>query len=213
MIPIIIVPTLNRYDLLEQMLDSVDYPVKNILIIDNGNQYKTDRQGVTVLNMPANLGMSASWNLGIKCYPHEPYWVFASADTIWHPGALAELDSESGPDKVIVTSDGYGCFSVGENIIDKVGLFDEYYYPIYFEDNDFNDKVVLEVGEHAVVRTGIMTHPETGSQTIHSDTNFNKRNEKTFVSNKEYYEFRKNNSFKESKQWSINRRRENEWLS
>ena len=38
-IPVIIVPILNRYDLLEQMLDSINYPVDNILIIDNGNNF------------------------------------------------------------------------------------------------------------------------------------------------------------------------------
>jgi hypothetical protein len=32
----LIVPVLNRYDLLQRMLDSVDVPVDHLLIIDNG---------------------------------------------------------------------------------------------------------------------------------------------------------------------------------
>ena len=44
------------------MLESINYPVDNILIIDNGGEFKTAKENVKVLNMPANLGLSASWN-------------------------------------------------------------------------------------------------------------------------------------------------------
>ncbi len=36
MIPNLIVPVLNRYDLLQRFLDSLDYPIGHLLIIDNG---------------------------------------------------------------------------------------------------------------------------------------------------------------------------------
>jgi len=36
MIPNLIIPVLNRYDLLDRMLASIDYPVAHLLIIDNG---------------------------------------------------------------------------------------------------------------------------------------------------------------------------------
>jgi hypothetical protein len=36
MIPNLIIPVLNRYDLLERMLQSIDYPIAHLLIIDNG---------------------------------------------------------------------------------------------------------------------------------------------------------------------------------
>ena len=43
-IPVLIVPILNRYDLLESMLDSINYPIDNILIIDNGGEFKTEKK-------------------------------------------------------------------------------------------------------------------------------------------------------------------------
>ena len=91
-IPVLVVPVLNRYDLLEDMLNSINYPIDNILIIDNGGEFKTDRN-IKVLNMPANLGLSASWNLAIKCFPHAKYWLFASADTKWSETALQDRKS------------------------------------------------------------------------------------------------------------------------
>jgi len=210
-IPVIIIPTLNRYDLLDNMLDTINYPVDNILIIDNGNGYKTDKN-VTVLNLPANLGMSASWNLGIKLFPHVKYWLFASSDTTWGETSLKEIDEASGSDKLVLTNDAYGCFSVGENVIETVGLFDEYFYPIYFEDNDFNERVARFCHPDTIVSTSRQAAPELGSQTINSDPNLRNRNHETFLKNEEYYNYKVANDFKESKQWSLNRRRNQEWL-
>jgi GT2 family glycosyltransferase len=210
-IPVIIIPTLNRYDLLDSMLDTINYPVENILIIDNGNGYKTDKN-VKVLNLPANLGMSASWNLGIKLFPHVKYWLFASSDTTWGENSLKEIDEASGPDKLVLTNDAYGCFSVGENVIETVGLFDEYFYPIYFEDNDFNERVARFCHPDTIVSTSIQTAPTLGSQTINSDPNLRNRNHETFLKNEEYYNYKAANEFKQSKEWSLSRRREQEWL-
>jgi GT2 family glycosyltransferase len=210
-IPVIIIPTLNRYDLLDSMLDAINYPVENILIIDNGNGYKTDKN-VKVLNLPANLGMSASWNLGIKLFPHVKYWLFASSDTTWGENSLKEIDEASGPDKLVLTNDAYGCFSVGENVIETVGLFDEYFYPIYFEDNDFNERVARFCHPDTIVSTSIQTAPTLGSQTINSDPNLRNRNHETFLKNEEYYNYKAANEFKQSKEWSLSRRREQEWL-
>ena len=210
-IPVIIIPILNRYDLLENMLESINYPVDNILIIDNGGEYKTSKN-VTVLNMPGNLGMSASWNLGIKLYPKSKYWLFASADTTWGETALKEIDEASGPDKLMLTNDAYGCFSVGENVIEKIGLFDEYFYPIYFEDNDFHERVARFCPENTIVSTSIQTAPETGSQTINSNKKLKNRNDETFLKNEEYYKYKMAQNFEISKPWSLSRRRDQEWL-
>jgi glycosyltransferase involved in cell wall biosynthesis len=38
MVPVIIIPVLNRYDLLERCLQSIDTEVEHLIIIDNGGQ-------------------------------------------------------------------------------------------------------------------------------------------------------------------------------
>ena len=72
MIPNLIVPTLNQYEKLQRMVSGIDYPVEHLLIIDNGGRLNdvfipSLVQKLTILNMPSNLGVSTSWNLGIKC--------------------------------------------------------------------------------------------------------------------------------------------------
>ncbi len=86
MIPAIVVPVLNRYDLLERLIVSIDYPVGTFLLIDNNP--KSDFVLMTNENvqeqyhliMPSNLGVPSSWNLGIKALPYCDYWLIVNND-------------------------------------------------------------------------------------------------------------------------------------
>lgn len=216
MIPVLAIPVLNRYDLLDDNLDTIDYPVKEILIINNGKEnYIPKRQdlNVRVLNLPSNLGMSGSWNLTIKLYPHEKYWMFSSADTHWIEGSLEKLHNESGPDKLILTTEAWSAFTLGENVVKEVGLFDEYFYPIYFEDNDYYERVIRSSLKDSYVHGTIQVNaPHGASQTIHSDEKLRDRNNETFVKNREYFTEKQESNFSYNKGWDINKRREHEWL-
>jgi hypothetical protein len=137
-IPVIIIPALNRFDLLETTLDSIDHPVDNVLIIDNagsGWQPKNDRLNIRVLNMPSNQGIAGSWNLGIKCYPHVPYWVFGSADTSFRPNELKKFEDFSGPDYFIKSNAHYSCFSLGENIVKTIDSVDDNGINVLYKNN------------------------------------------------------------------------------
>ena len=92
----LIVPVLNCYDLLQRMVDSIDYPLEMLVVIDNGDNLQElcvpdCVNELRVLPMPTNQGVAGSWNLGIKLLPFEAVWFFSSADTVYKPGALAEL--------------------------------------------------------------------------------------------------------------------------
>ena len=216
MIPILAIPVLNRYDLLDSNLETIDYPIKEILIINNGKEkYESNRKdlNIRVLNLPSNLGMSGSWNLTIKLYPHEPYWIFSSADTHWIPGALEKLNIASGKDKLIMTTEGWSCFSIGEDMIRNVGLFDEYFYPIYFEDNDYYERVMRSNMKDGYQNEKIEVNvPHGASQTINSDEKLKTRNHETFVINEAYFQQKKDEDFKIMGYWNIDRRRSQEWL-
>lgn len=216
MIPALIIPILNRYDLLDKNLELIDYDVKEILIINNGKEnYISKRKdlNVRVLNLPSNLGMSASWNLGIKLYPHEEYWMISSADTFWQPGNMEQLANLSGKDKLVMSAEAWSCFTIGENIIREVGLFDEYYYPIYFEDNDYYERVMRSNVKEGYIESGIRLNiPHGASQTIKSDEKLMNRNHETFVVNQSYFEEKQRTENWTPKGWNIDRRRSQEWL-
>lgn len=212
---ILIVPVLNRYDLLQRMVNSIDYEISDLLIIDNGGELeKLDTpkyvKNLHILKMPTNLGVSASWNLGIKCFPFEPYWTITSADTVFKPNALANLAKSSRSDALTLTADFpyYQLFSVGEQLVQNVGLFDESIYPIYFEDNDY-ERRVLKVG-YGIVRAAIDTEHDNSS-TIHSDAHYSSRNSQTFISNQNYFESKVEVEDYSEGRWNLERVRTNSW--
>jgi GT2 family glycosyltransferase len=144
----LIVPVLNRYDLLQKMLDSVDVQVQHLLVIDNGASVMAEplelKLGdnfakVTHLRMPANLGVSGSWNLGIKSFPYAHRWFIVSNDVVFEPGALEQL-SQARRDEITLTGSEphWQSFALGDEVVNDIGLFDESLFPAYFEDNDYS---------------------------------------------------------------------------
>jgi GT2 family glycosyltransferase len=217
----LIVPVLNRYDLLQRMLDSIDVDVEHLLIIDNGaSQHPDDLpvntlhindhvSAVTYLPMPTNLGVSASWNLGIKSFPHHNNWFFASNDMQFLPGGLQRL-SES-RSRGLVLSDMFPfwqTFSVGYDLVRDCGLFDEGFFPAYFEDNDMVRRVT-----HAGLPIDKVSIPSEhdNSSTINSDRRLLEQNGRTFSSNQRYFQDKVNREDFGQGAWSIMRRRENSW--
>jgi len=223
-IPLLCVPVLNRYDLLDKMLDSINYPIDKILIINNGKEEyvnKNKNLNVIVLKLPSNIGLSSSWNLAIKLYPNEKYWTFASADIRWQEESLKKIKQNSNSDSFCLSrsirSDGNfnegvsAAFSIGENIVKVVGLFDENYYPIYYEYIDYNFRIKNKNLESSIKYNIFDVYENDDAQTIKSDKNFFIKNLETEKNNKEYFNKKIKNNDWENKKWSLDIRRKNSW--
>jgi GT2 family glycosyltransferase len=214
----LIVPVLNRYDLLERMLQSVDYPIGHLLIIDNGASEVMEDVEVdlpdcvehtTYLPMPANFGVAASWNFGIKSFPYHDRWFFASNDVVFEPGALERL-SEARGDAITLSSmiPHWQVFCVGYEAVKRVGLFDERFFPAFCEDNDYRRRA-----EHfgvPIVEVDVpMIHDN--SSTIGSNAIFFHRNQDTFPRNRQHLSTKINDEDFTAGNWCVERRRLNGW--
>jgi len=214
MLPNLIVPVLNRYDLLDRMLGSIDYPVYELLIVDNGGElerirYNDNIINVNILNMPSNLGLAASWNLGIKLFPHHDRWFFASNDMVYLPGALQGL-SEARRDEITLSDmfPFWHTFSVGEEVVRRVGLFDEALYPAYFEDNDYQRRAVHK---NVHIRSVSIPTQHENSSTIGADRGLREKNAVSFQNNAIYYNNKMAKNDYGQGAWSLDRRRRNAW--
>lgn len=214
MLPNLIVPVLNRYDLLQRMLASVDYPIEHLLIIDNGGKadslfFPELAQNVHFLQLPSNLGVAASWNLGIKLFPHHDRWFFSSNDMVYYPGAL-ELLSTARRDEITLSDKFpyWQTFAVGDVVVDKIGLFDEALYPAYFEDNDYQRRAMKNDID---IRSLSLPISHDNSSTINSDPQLMVKNATTFAYNQYYYNEKVAwDDFTEGG-WKLHRRREAAW--
>lgn len=218
MLPNLIVPVLNRYDLLQRCLMSIDFPVGHLLIIDNGsgnNPIDTEVsisdyvEKTTYLPMPANLGVAASWNLGIRCFPHDDAWFFASNDVKFGPGAIERL-SEARSDEITLCAafPFWQAFSLGYDAVSRIGVFDEGFYPAYFEDNDYQRRAI-RAGVNIRKLDIFVDHDN--SSTIRSSSLYTGRNDATFRSNQIYFGDKQLNDDYGAGSWSVERRRQNSW--
>lgn len=212
MIPAMVVPVLTRPDLLHRMLASIDYPVGDLVVIDNGRCI-TDllvvpqAERLHVLSMPTNLGVPASWNLGVKATPFAPWWLIVNFDVVLPPGALEQFAAiETGG---VVLSGGappWCCFALHDEAVQQVGLFDESFHPAYFEDLDYARR--CHAAGIPVIESGIAVHHDNSS-TLRSG--YDERNGHTFGANQSYYHRKVDTGDLSEGRWSLERRRALSW--
>ena len=190
MIPAMIVPILRRPELLYRMLDSIDYPVKTLIIIDNGRALNTSRgwpvehvQSTQVITMPANLGVAGSWNLGIKSAPFAPWWLVVNFDAVFEPGSLKRFREEAEQGSLLLSGGQppWCAFAIGDQVVERVGLFDEGFHPAYCEDTDYAWRCEMS-GVPVVTSTIPVQH--TNSSTLAAG--FAEMNARSYPANVEY---------------------------
>ena len=157
------VPVLSRYDLLERLIASAeDGAVKphRYLIVDNGGRLDTKSSSiaravargatVSVLSPGRNLGVAASWNAILR-EAHPRYaTVISNDDVTLGPRTLEWLYSKDAIDRhdfIIAEgghhANGWCLFLQAPSCAEKVGFYDENFYPAYYEDTDYHRRMTL----------------------------------------------------------------------
>ena len=218
MIPVLVVPVLARPELLYRMLGSVDHPIGTTVVIDNGRGVveQDDVQDaltgwcdeVYILRMPSNLGVATSWNLGIKSTPFAPWWLISNFDVVWPAGSLERFAGEADRGSLVLSygSPPWCAFTIGEQIVTDVGLFDEGLHPAYFEDDDLTRRVTA--AGLPLRRSTIPVHHDNSSTLA---AGYAVRNGTTFADNAEYYGRKVARGDLSEGRWSLARRRAQSW--
>jgi GT2 family glycosyltransferase len=205
-VPVIICPCINRFDLLERMVRSIDHPVDTLVIIDNScKEYRLPPSAayghVTAkyIRPIINIGYGGGINAAISQTPDRPWWVFVNADIAFGPGDLAAIEAAmtnvNDPRFVCGQEEQVNPFALAalnREVVDKVGLFDEWsFFPAYFEDNDYFQRMKLNgispMRLPLKAMHGDSAEVEHGSITIRSDPHFKERNSQTFGINRDHY--------------------------
>lgn len=214
MIPVLGFATLKRFDLAERLLASIDYPVEHLVIIDNSGTQTWEPvkpasvEKMWVLRIPFGLGYGGAWNLIIKSTPYAPYWVLVNDDAYFEPGALKRIANKVDTSALnfVDVSPKWSCVVFGEGAVEAVGLFDENFYPIYFEDNDL-ERRYDNAGLVSTFIDAVVHHDN--SSTLASG--FHKQNDVTFARNHAYFESKVQRDDYSQGNWSLRTRRANRW--
>jgi len=213
MIPLIGVPTLTRHDLCDRMLSSIDYPVQDLIVVDNKPDGWSPTKPELVkrlhhIRLPQNLGVAGSWNLIVKCSPFAPSWIIVNDDVVFQPGARETMADSLRSDALqfFAVQPKWAAFAIGEDVVKKVGLFSELFHPAYFEDNDFERRALAQ-GVDIEMVNALVDHDN--SSTLKSG--FDIQNHKSFKVNSETHRAREANQVMTGGEWDLILRRELSW--
>lgn len=182
------IPILNRLDLLAKCIDCLDVPAEVVVVNNNSvdASFKEElitlatSKGFEVLHQERNLGVARSWNLIARIGFNRRYeWVFVgSNDCFLHPGSLrAAIEFPKDEDVAIWHLHSANFFLVNRQTIERIGWFDENFYPAYKEDQDYAYRCQLAGYRRVDVAGAGAEH--VGSATIRSNPDYAERNECT----------------------------------
>lgn len=207
-IPVLGIPHLNRPDMLRRCIDSIDYPVSKLVIVQNGpddampslDNLRLTVHNVIVIKHP-NAGVAGSWNEIVKLFP-APYWMISNQDIEFLPGALQKMADaaalqallptpyDNSPPAGMLFGHAASFFVVTRHGYDTVGGWDEELFPAYLEDCDWHRRATLLGVRVANVEGVNVRHGDdklTGSVTVNSDEELKKKNARTHGGNFDYY--------------------------
>jgi GT2 family glycosyltransferase len=214
MIPVLSFPTFARHDLAQRMIDSIDYPVEHLVIVDNSGkqEFKPVKPDIVknlwLIPVPFGVGPGTAGNFVIKATPHAPYWLFASEDTYCPPGSLEKIHNEVDTDALNFTGavPDWAFVAIGEGVVLKAGLISELFYPLYFCDNDYERRIdALGIPKKRIHAT---IHHDNSSTIA---AGYGPKNARTFSINQRLYEERRAENNLNGGEWSLKIRRENSW--
>jgi len=212
-VPVLIVPVLTEHWRVDAMLLSFEGRIGKLICIDNGNSEwvpKTHKaQEVFVWRMPSNLGVAASWNLGIKATPFSTGWMLVNHDVQFGEGGTAAFyGSATKSNMVLGGKPNWSCVWIGSDVVQRVGLFHEGFHPAYFEDTDFESRA-RRANVEIVLSTAAVNH--RNSSTLASNEKFREKNTVTFQSNLHRFNERQERPWEELRDWELDRRLLQSW--
>lgn len=213
-IPVVGFAVLTRFDLADRLLGSIDYPVEHLVIVNNsGKKSWQPRKPDLVKNLwhievPFGLGANGAWNLIIKSTPYADYWVLPNDDSYFEPGSLEKIatDIDLAAFNFVKVQPRWSCVVPTAEAVMRAGLWDEAFYPIYFDDDDYERRLKhFGVPFHTI--DAVVRHDN--SSTLRSG--FSERNQKTFRANQKLHQRKIEAEDYDVRGWSLRIRRENRW--
>ncbi len=147
------VPTLCRYDLLDDLLKSASAGTvtpTGYLIVDNGGGYGRARAehcigprmagNLVIVDPGENWGVARSWDHILERSEDEPV-VIANDDVVLGRSTFEEM-SAAATRAFFVSGDGWCLFAQHPECTKRVGWYDEHFWPAYYEDTDYHVRLL-----------------------------------------------------------------------
>ena len=209
-LPLVGIPILNRPDLFEQLLTSLDYPDDTLAIVDNSSGTAAELEvknfldeletnghrlinKIIVAKPFGNAGVAASWNLILRAFPSVAVAFLVNNDVKLRPDVLeTALSRIKGSEPqflpIIAPPQEFSAFFITASCWDRIGLFDQGFYPAYCEDLDYKERLRGDPSiiwpDAADLQAEMAKVNCDVSLTIASNADFKTRNQTSFALNR-----------------------------
>lgn len=132
---------IRRYDLLDLFVESAlrgSRRPDKILLVDNGGRYEGTRPEVEVIHRGENLGVAASWNKLLRAGA----WIISNDDVQFRHETFAEMAAALEQGDLFVHAGGWALFGQRPEVAERIGFYDERFFPAYYEDADYHVRLV-----------------------------------------------------------------------
>lgn len=144
----IIIPIYADLMIAENCLNSIEDWSK-LIIVDNSKESFCKRhegKGAEIHYHPENIGVARSWNIGLK---KDADWTFVCSCCMKFEKGFSNVIKKlqegdwSRQEYLFRTMHHYHLIGINKKLVEKIGYFDENFYPAYYEDVDHYRRVNL----------------------------------------------------------------------
>lgn len=132
---------------------------------------------VSIRDFPENKGCAASWNIGLRLVEagDYDYMVILSPSCRWNTDLtsftdLIDASEEESPKHFYLAQGQHGtdthAFAITRRCVDEIGLYDENFHPVYYEDTDYSRRQAL-AGSPRTTFFGLRTSAPLGGGVRH----------------------------------------------
>ncbi len=201
------IPTYTQFararNAIEQIITTSTLVPDQFVVVDNSEKglftpywesmLPAHRDRVIVIPRAVNI-LAGAWNDLMQLADDTTYMIIANDDVVPHYSSIESLvaAARDNPEYAMVNGSGhsgnsYSYFLLKKWAYDKVGRFDENLKPAYFEDNDWDYRMMVLAGLLRVeVPTATFDHIGSATMRAMTDAQRNKHNIR-FIKNQEYY--------------------------
>jgi len=190
-------PTYNQPRLLRMAVEAAlesDIRLDGVTVVDLSPEHYAQRvleglKDVTVLTMPHNIGLAATWNLFYALY--DDYFVIGNDDVIVAPDTIRvmAMAAAQSPEALFFGfKDQFSFFLLKKPAFLQAGPFDPAFWPIYWEDVCMGYRLSLLGYTPVVVESAKFLHEHSRSLNTTPDGPAKDRFWNRFKRNQAYYE-------------------------
>lgn len=144
-----LIPTLTGKDRTLRLCDQLCGQVSEVVVVDNGRLFDKAPRGVEVISPGYNLGVPASWNVGLGRMATDLNLgavLFVNDDVVLRDDTLEgylEPRLADGTIGVFPDDHPYALFLLNAEALFRIGYFEEAFWPAYSEDRDYDYRISL----------------------------------------------------------------------